>query len=65
MLIPSFRRIKKKNTKLLKHHRGVRLKWDKNVMSWDDEGKQIIFPYEKKITLTAQMECLEEKTKNK
>lgn len=33
----------KKNQKLLKYHREERIKWV-NVMSWDDEWKQITFP---------------------
>lgn len=41
----------KKKPKLLKCHREERLKWAKNVMSWNDEWKQIIFSDEKKFNL--------------
>lgn len=42
----------KKKSALLKHHQEERLQWAKNVMSLDDEWKQIIiFPDTKKYLL--------------
>ncbi|GBL72811.1 hypothetical protein AVEN_128018-1 [Araneus ventricosus] len=41
----------KKASKLMKHHPEERLKYAKNVMSWYDEWKQIIFSDEKKFKL--------------
>ncbi|GBL79908.1 hypothetical protein AVEN_28958-1 [Araneus ventricosus] len=41
----------KKTPKLLKYHREKRLKWAKNVMSWNDEWKPTLFSNEKKFNL--------------
>lgn len=40
-----------KTPRLLKHHREERLKWAKNVMTWDKKWKQVILSDEKKFNL--------------
>ena len=40
---------------LLKHLQEERLKWDKNVMIWDKDWKQLIFSDENKFNLDGRM----------